>query len=57
MTQKKQISVRKQKIKKNHVREKLIFFTILTLILLVVAVFARTLCPYDPDVQDAIKPQ
>ena len=26
MTQKKQISVRKQKIKKNHVREKLIFF-------------------------------
>ena len=44
MTQKKkQISVRKQKIKKNHVREKLIFFTILTLILLVVAVFARKL--------------
>ena len=58
MTQKKkQISVRKQKIKKNHIREKLIFFTILTLILLVVAVFARKLCPYDPDVQDAIKPQ
>ena len=39
MTQKKQISVRKQKIKKNHVREKLIFFTILTLILLVFAEF------------------
>ena len=34
MTQKKkQISVRKQKIKKNHVREKLIFFTILALVL------------------------
>ena len=57
MTQKKQISVRKQKIKKNHVREKLIFFTILTLILLVVAVFARKLCPYDPDVQDLLLAQ
>lgn len=46
MTQKKkQISVRKQKIKKNHIREKLIFFTILAMVLLVVAAFARKLCP------------
>ena len=35
---KKTITVRRQKIKKNHVREKLIFFTILVLILLVIAV-------------------
>ena len=54
---KKTITVRRQKIKKNHVREKLIFFTILVLVLLVIAAFARRLCPYDPDVQDAIKPQ
>mgnify|MGYP005933377187 CR=1 FL=1 len=58
MTQKKkQISVRKQKIKKNHVREKLIFFTILAMVLLVVAAFARKLCPYDPDVQDLLLAQ
>ena len=49
---KKTITVRRQKIKKNHVREKLIFFTILVLILLVIAAFARKLCPYDPDMQD-----
>lgn len=48
---KKTITVRRQKIKKNHVREKLIFFTILVLILLVIAAFARKLCPYDPDMQ------
>ena len=58
MTQKKkQISVRKQKIKKNHVREKRIFFTILAMVLLVVAAFARKLCPYDPDVQDLLLAQ
>ena len=58
MTQKKkQISVRKQKIKKNHVREKLIFFTMLALILLLAAAFVRKLCPYDPDVQDLLLAQ
>ena len=46
---KKTVTVRRQKIKKNHVREKLIFFTILVLILLVIAAFARKLCPYDLD--------
>ena len=53
----KNVTVRKQKIRKNHVREKLIFFTILALSLLLAAAFARKLGPYDPDVQDAIKPQ
>ena len=48
----KNVTVRKQKIRKNHVREKLIFFTILALILLLAAAFARKLCPYDPDVQN-----
>lgn len=48
----KKVTVRKQKIKKNHIREKLIFFTVLTLILLIVAAIARKLCPYDPYAQD-----
>lgn len=51
------VTVRKQKIRKNHVRAKLIFFTILVLILLVIAAFARKLCPYDPDIQDLLMAQ
>ena len=53
----KKVTVRKQKIKKNHIREKLIFFTILTLILLIVAAVARKLCPYDPYAQDLLLAQ
>ena len=53
----KKISVRKQKVKKNHIREKLIFFTALTVILLIIAVFARKLCPYDPYAQDLLQAQ
>ena len=53
----KKVTVRKQKIKKNHIREKLIFFTILTLILLIVATVARKLCPYDPYAQDLLLAQ
>ena len=52
---KKTVSVRRQKVRKNHVREKLIFFAILALILLIVAAFARKLCPYDPDIQDLLQ--
>ena len=54
---KKTVSVRRQKVRKNHVREKLIFFAILALILLIVAAFARKLCPYDPDIQDLLQAQ
>ena len=53
----KKISVRKQKVKKNHIRENLIFFTALTVILLIIAVFARKLCPYDPYAQDLLQAQ
>ena len=53
----KKVTVRKQKIEKNHVREKLIFFAILALLLLIVAAFARKLCPYDPDIQDLLQAQ
>ena len=54
---KKTVSVRRQKVRKNHVREKLISFAILALILLIVAAFARKLCPYDPDIQDLLQAQ
>ena len=44
MSGEKKITVRKQKIRKNHARAKLIFFLI--------AAFAKYLCPYDPYTQD-----
>ena len=42
---KKTVSVRRQKVRKNHVREKLIFFAILALILLIVASFCTEIMP------------
>lgn len=59
MSVEKQITVREQKIKKNHLKAKLVFFLILAAGLLLTAVFARYLCPYDPYEQnllDAKKP-
>ena len=53
----KKITVRKQKIKKNHIREKLIFFTVLTLMILLIAAFAEKLCPCDPYAQDLLQAQ
>lgn len=50
--EKKNVTVRVQKIKKNHIREKLIFFLILAGILIVAAIFSDQLCPYDPYAQD-----
>ena len=57
LTQIKMLLSESRKSDKNHVREKLIFFTILALILLLAAAFARKLCPYDPDVQDLLMAQ
>lgn len=51
MTEKK-VTVRIQKVKKNHIRQKLIFFLILAGMLIVAAVFSDRLCPYDPYAQD-----
>lgn len=50
--EKKISSVRKQKIKKNHIKIRLILFLILAAGLLLVAVFAQQICPYDPNAQD-----
>lgn len=53
------ITVRKQKIIKDHTRQKMIFFGILVLGLLCIAVFAPWLTPYDPygqDLSEALQP-
>ena len=52
MSGKNNITVRKQKIRKNHTKAKLVFFLVLTAVLLFVAAFAKYLCPYDPYAQD-----
>ena len=52
---KKNTTVRKQKIRRNHLKAKLIFFTILVGILLLIAAFAKHLCPYDPYAQDLLQ--
>lgn len=57
MSEEKKITVRKRKIKKNHTRTKLIFFLILTALLLLTAVFAKYLCPYDPYGQNLMMAQ
>ncbi len=46
------ITVRVQKIKKNTIKARLIFFIALVVILLVVTVFADKIVPYDPYAQD-----
>ena len=44
MSGKNNITVRKQKIRKNHTKAKLVFFLVLTALLLFVAAFAKYLC-------------
>lgn len=56
-TTEKKITVRKQKQRRNHTRQKLIFFGTLVLILLIVAALAKHLCPCDPYVQDLLQAQ
>ena len=57
MSEEKKITVREQKIKKNHIRARLIFFIILAVILLLIAIFAEYLCPYDPYAQNLLEAQ
>ena len=51
-TENKKVTVRIQKVKKNRVKGRLIFFGILAIALLILAIFARYFCPYDPNAQD-----
>ena len=53
----KRITIREQKIMKNHIRGKLILFFILAALLLFIAIFAKYLCPYDPYAQDLMMSQ
>ncbi|MDO5539531.1 MAG: ABC transporter permease [Eubacteriales bacterium] len=53
----KRITVRRQKIRKNYIKTKLIFLVVLAAVLLAVAVFAKYLCPYDPYAQDLLQAQ
>ena len=48
----KNVTVRTQRVKKSHIKQKLIFFTFLAVCLVILAVFSDYLCPYDPYAQD-----
>ena len=50
--QNKDVTVRAQKIKKSHIKTKLIVFLVLAIGLVILAVFSDQLCPYDPYAQD-----
>ena len=45
------VSVRRQKIRKNHTKKRLFFFLLLTALLMFVVIFAEQICPYDPNAQ------
>jgi peptide/nickel transport system permease protein len=49
------VTVRIQKVKKNTIKGRLIFFLVLVAILLLVTIFANQLVPYDPYAQDLSK--
>ena len=52
MTDENGITIRIQKVRKNHTKAKLIFFVSLAVLLMVVALFSDKFCMYDPYAQD-----
>ena len=52
MNQEQQVTVRIQKVKKTRIRMKLIVFAGLAAALLLITIFAKYICPYDPYAQD-----
>ena len=52
MSQEQQVTVRVQKVKKNRIWMKLIVFAGLAAALLLITIFAKYICPYDPYAQD-----
>lgn len=52
MSHEKQVTVRIQKVKRNNIRIRLTLFASLAVMLLLVTIFARYVCPYDPYAQD-----
>jgi len=51
------VTIRRQKIRRDHLKGKLICFSILVIMLLLMAAFAKHLCPYDPYEQDLLQAQ
>lgn len=51
-TEKKNVTVRVQKVKKNRIKIRLYVFIALAACILLTAIFADQLCPYDPNAQD-----
>lgn len=51
-TAKNQVTVRRQKIRKNNIKIRLVIFTLLAAALLIGTIFAEELAPYDPYAQD-----
>lgn len=47
-----QVTVRVQKVKRNRIRMKLFLFAALAATLLLITIFAKYICPYDPYAQD-----
>lgn len=47
-----EITVRVQKVRKSHIKQKMIIFSILAACLVLLAIFSDHLCPYDPYAQD-----
>lgn len=45
------VTVRRQKIRKPHVKLRLCFFILLTILLMLIVIFAEQICPYDPNAQ------
>ena len=52
MSQERQVTVRIQKVKRNRIRMKLFLFAVLAATLLLIMIFAKYICPYDPYAQD-----
>ena len=52
MSQERQVTVRVQKVKRSRIRMKLFLFAALAATLLMITIFAKDICPYDPYAQD-----
>lgn len=46
------VTLRTQRVRRNRGRERLLFFSVLVLLLVLIALFAKQLCPYDPYAQN-----
>lgn len=57
MNKEKKVTIRRQKLRNNHIRGKLLFFLALEVLLLMIAAFAERLCPYDPYAQNLLEAQ